>query len=116
MKDFKNLKVWNSSRALNKNLFKLTQSLPKPEAYGLMDQSRRASVSIASNIAEGSGRGSDKDFCRFLYMALGSSYELETQLIIMNDIFNVDIKNITSEVISIQKQLQAFIKTINMNI
>ncbi len=90
--------------------------MPKPEAYGLMDQSRRASVSIASNIAEGSGRGSDKDFCRFLYMALGSSYELETQLIIMNDIFNVDIKNITSEVISIQKQLQAFIKTINMNI
>ena len=115
MKDFKNLKVWNCSRALNKNLFKLTQSLPKPEAYGLMDQSRRASVSIASNIAEGSGRGSDKDFCRFLYMALGSSYELETQLIIMNDIFNVDIEKILSEVISIQKQLQAFIKTINMN-
>lgn len=62
-------------------IYEATADFPKTETYGLTSQIRRSAVSIASNIAEGAGRNSDKEFCHFLAVAHGSSYELETQII-----------------------------------
>jgi len=84
MKNFKNLKVWQNGIELVINIYKETEVFPKEEIYGLTSQIKRSAISIPSNIAEGSGRGTDKDFHRFLDVALGSSFELETQLIIAN--------------------------------
>lgn len=72
--------------ALVKELYRITQSFPKEELYGITSQIRRAAVSIPSNIAEGYGRGHEKELIQFLYIALGSASELETQLIICKDI------------------------------
>jgi len=84
MKNFKNLKVWEKGIHLVVNIYKKIEEFPKEELYGLTSQIKRSAISIPSNIAEGSGRGSDKDFNRFLDISLGSSFELETQLIIAN--------------------------------
>ena len=84
--NFKELKVWQKSRVLAKNLFVLTKQFPKDERFEIVSQMRRAVISIASNIAEGSGRNSNKDFRRFLDIALSSAYELETQVIISKEL------------------------------
>lgn len=84
MKDFKRLKTWQKGIKLVVDIYKTSRIFPKEELYGLTSQMRRSAISIPSNIAEGSGRGTDKDFNRFLDVALGSSFELETQLIIAN--------------------------------
>ena len=84
MKNFKNLKVWRNGIELVVDIYKTTETFPKGEIYGLTSQIRRSAISIPSNVAEGSGRSGDKDFNRFLDIALGSSFELETQLIIAN--------------------------------
>lgn len=82
MKTHKDLDVWNKSIDLVEDIYKLTKEFPKEELYGLTNQLRRASVSISSNIAEGAARNSNKEFIQFLYVALGSLSEVETQLII----------------------------------
>jgi four helix bundle protein len=82
MKDFKNLKIWQHGINLVVDVYQASKNFPPEELYGLTSQVRRSAVSIPSNIAEGSGRDSDKDFCRFLDISLGSSFELETQIII----------------------------------
>ena len=78
----KNLDLWQKSMDFVIQLYEITSQFPNNEKSWLVNQLRRASVSIPSNIAEGSGRGSDKDFIRFLYFSLGSLAETETQLII----------------------------------
>ncbi len=80
MGNFRDLKVWEKSHALVLDVYKATAIFPKEEVYGLTAQIRRAAVSVPSNIAEGSGRGTDRDMVRFLYMSLGSANELEYQL------------------------------------
>lgn len=82
MHNFKNLQVWQLAMELAEKIYLLTVKFPAEEKFGLVLQMRRSVVSIASNIAEGSGRGTDKDFARFLTMALGSAFELETQLLV----------------------------------
>ncbi|MBF0598339.1 four helix bundle protein [Faecalibacter rhinopitheci] len=82
MKTHKDLNVWKNSVDLVTNIYKETQSFPKEELYGLTSQIRRSAVSIPSNIAEGAARHSNKEYIQFLYIALGSLAELETQLII----------------------------------
>jgi four helix bundle protein len=77
---YKDLIVWQKAMDLAVIIYDLVKKLPKQEMYALSDQMRRSVVSIPSNIAEGRERGSDKDFTRFLYIALGSKSELETQL------------------------------------
>ena len=86
MHRYKELKFWQYSRAFCKEIYTITASFPTDEKFGLVSQLRRASVSIASNIAEGASRKSNKDFSRFLTIALGSCYEVETQLLISNDL------------------------------
>ena len=78
--------VWKKSIILVKNVYLQTQSFPADELYGLTSQMRRAAVSISSNIAEGHARNSDKELLRFLKISLGSAAELETQIIICNEI------------------------------
>lgn len=79
---YQDLLVWQKSVELSLNVYKITQKYPKSEIYGLVSQIRRSVVSVASNIAEGQGRGSTKEFRQFLKISLGSVLELETQLII----------------------------------
>ena len=79
---YKDLKVWQRSLELVCEIYRQTQGFPKEEMYGLTAQMRRAAVSVCSNVAEGKGRSSDKDFVLFLCYARGSLLELETQVII----------------------------------
>ena len=77
---YKELKVWQKSMELAKEIYSLVKKLPKEELYVLSDQMRRAAISIPSNIAEGNGRKSHTEYSRFLDIARGSQFELETQL------------------------------------
>ncbi|WP_299364789.1 four helix bundle protein [Winogradskyella sp.] len=83
---FKELQIWKRSRLFCSEIYQITSQFPYSEKFGLINQLRRASVSIPSNIAEGSSRNSDKDFSRFLQIAIGSAYEIETQLLIAFDL------------------------------
>ena len=82
LKTHKDLDVWNKAMDLAEQLYLLTGRFPKEEQFGLTSQIRRAAVSIASNIAEGAARNSNKEFLQFLYIALGSAAEIETQLLL----------------------------------
>jgi len=79
IKTYRDLLVWQKSMALVTEVYKTTRSFPKDEIYGLASQMRRCAVSVPSNIAEGYGRNSSSDYVRFLRMAMGSLYELQTQ-------------------------------------
>jgi len=78
IKNHKDLEVWKKSMDLVSNIYKITESFPNKELYGLTNQIRRAAVSVPSNIAEGAARSSKREFIQFLYVALGSLSELET--------------------------------------
>ena len=80
IKTYRDLIVWQNSMALVTEIYKLSKSFPKDETYGLTSQMRRCAVSIPSNIAEGYGRNSTSDYVRFLRIAAGSLYELQTQI------------------------------------
>jgi four helix bundle protein len=86
MKTHKDLDVWNKSIEMVTGIYKLTRNFPKEELYGLTNQVRRAAVSVPSNIAEGSGRNSSREFLQFLYYSKGSLMELETQIIIAHNL------------------------------
>ncbi len=86
IKTHKDLDVWKEAMKLAKEVYRLTSGFPKEEIYGLTAQIRRSVVSIPSNIAEGAARNSDKEFVQFLYIALGSIAELETQLLLSKDL------------------------------
>ncbi len=86
MHRFKDLEIWKKSRLFCSEIYTVTANFPDSEKFGITNQLRRASVSIPSNIAEGSSRNSNKDFSRFLEIAIGSAYEIETQLLISADL------------------------------
>lgn len=86
MHKFKELEIWKRSRIFCSSIYSITTNFPESEKFGLSNQLQRASVSIPSNIAEGSSRNSNKDFSRFLEITLGSCYEIETQLLIAFDL------------------------------
>ena len=85
MRNFKELTVWKSGMDIVKKVYILANLLPDTEMYGLKTQMQRAAISIPSNIAEGCSRHSDVEFKRFLEIAIGSSFELETQLILCEE-------------------------------
>ncbi len=97
---------------LVKKIYLITADLPKDEKFGLISQINRCSISIPSNIAEGSGRTSEKEFLHFLNIAISSSYELETQLILVYDIYNLDTKSILTDLETLQKMIGAFKRTL----
>ena len=82
LRTHKDLEVWKQSIDLVSTVYRISKTFPHEERYGLANQMRRAAVSIPSNIAEGAGRGSRKEFSQFLHIALGSLSEVETQIII----------------------------------
>ena len=86
MKSHKDLDVWKRSIVLVTEIYQITKNFPDDEKYGMINQMRRSAVSIPSNIAEGSARHSKKENIQFLYVVLGSLSELETQLIISNNL------------------------------
>jgi len=111
--DYKELVVWQRSIALVTDVYRLVRLLPKEELYALSDQIKRCAVSIPSNIAEGSGRNTTKEFVQFLYIALGSASELETQLIIGKNIgFFKDLDNYFREINEIRKMLNGLINAL----
>ena len=115
MKNFKKLKVWQKGIELVVDIYKSTNSFPKEEMYGLTSQIKRSAISVPSNIAEGSGRGSDKDFNRFLDIALGSSFELETQLTIAKKLNFISDKDF-SEIINSLDEEQRMIAGLQKNL
>lgn len=111
MHNFKELKVWQKAIEFTVEIYKLTASFPSEERFGLISRLRRASVSTSSNIAEGSGRNSDKDFVRFLSISIGSAYETETQLIIsrrLNYVDHTKFEELATKITEIQRMLNAF--------
>lgn len=111
MHNFRKLDIWIKARQLSVVVYRLSSMLPKEEMFGLTSQLRRASISISSNIAEGAGRFTNKEFIRFLDIANGSCYEVESLLIISTDLefFNHnDIESILSNLHEIEKMIYSF--------
>lgn len=116
MNRFKNLEIWKRAVELATKVYKVTSSFPEEEKYGLISQLRRCVVSISSNIAEGAGRNTNKDFKRFLSIAYGSSYELETQLIIATNLkllSKTESEKLSKEIDELQKMIYTFSKKLN---
>lgn len=121
MRDFRKYVIWQEAIELTDRVYSYTDNFPKSEVYALSNQLQRAAVSIASNIAEGSSRSSGKDFAYFLEMAVGSAFEVETQLTIAqrrgyisDDVYNKELMNINR----LEKQINIFIqklKAVNNN-
>lgn len=92
IQSFKDLDVWNKAIEVTKDIYKATKSFPKEEIYGLASQIRRSAISIPSNIAEGKARQTKSEYIQYLYIALGSTAELQTQVIIANELDYIDNK------------------------
>ena len=102
--------VWQKGILLTKKIYLATKTFPKEEMFGLTDQLKRSSVSIPSNIAEGYGRNTRTDYKRFLSIALGSVYELQTQIVISNDL-NLISENDFTELISLAIEIDRMLYT-----
>ena len=114
MKNFKHLKIWEVGMEIAKQSYLISNQLPTAEKYGIKSQLTRAAISIPSNIAEGSSRESDKDYKRFLGYALGSSYEVETLLLVIkyNELLidDLEINKLLEILQEEQKMIMAFQK------
>ena len=111
MQNFRELIIWNQGIELAVKAYELTKQLPKEEVYGLSSQIKRAVVSIPSNIAEGSSRETNKDFRKFLRTSLGSSFELETDMILAEKLQFIkadDIQIFLTSLHTEQKQINRF--------
>ena len=116
MKDYKKYLVWQKSHQLTLDVYKLSAKYPREETFNLVSQIKRSSSSIPTNIAEGCGRKSDKDFSRFLYISFGSANELEYQMLLSKDLDFIsaeEYKKIQLQTEEIKKMLNALIKTLN---
>lgn len=114
-RNFREYKVWQDAVAYATSVYKITSQMPYFEKKGLCDQLQRAVVSISSNIAEGAAKPSDADFARFLDTALGSAYEVETQLLISKNVGYIDdalYSDMAKSLMEIERQLSAFIRRI----
>lgn len=111
MKTHHDLEVWDLSIKFVDRIYDLTEYFPKKETYGLSSQMQRAAISVASNISEGAARHYDKEFIQFLYQSLGSTSELETQIIIASNRNYIKCKTeILNELYHIQKLLYGLIR------
>jgi len=116
MKTHKDLDVWKKSIEFVTEIYKVSKDFPKEEIYGITSQIRRAAVSIPSNISEGAGRSSDKEFAHFISIALGSIAETETQLIIVKNLGYLsenDFSKLENNLTDIRKMTLGLKKFIN---
>jgi four helix bundle protein len=112
MRNFRKWDVYSNAKKLSVAVYELTSAFPDSEKFGLISQMRRASVSIVANIAEGAGRNTEKDFKHFLYMSLGSAFEVEALMDIAKELNFISEGNQNETLIKlqvVQKQLNAFI-------
>ena len=112
MRNYKELKIWDRSYRLVINGYEILREVSLDEKFGITSQLKRSMISIPSNIAEGASRSSDKDFVRFLDIALGSAFEVETQLLLLQDLGLVksDMSPILTEINEVQKMIASFIR------
>jgi len=119
MRNYKNYHIWKDSKTLVKEVYALLSDLPSSEKFVLEAQIKRAVISIPSNIAEGVGRRTQKDFRNFLYISLGSSYEVDTLLELTVDLGflkQTDVFHIQEKLVKIQKQISALISKVSYSI
>jgi four helix bundle protein len=115
MRDFKDLIVWRKAHENALTVYKLTKTFPKEEQYGVISQLRRASVSIPTNIAEGCGKFTQKDFANFLQISLGSSHEVEYLILLsfeLNYLSETEYKNLNKEINEVKAMLISLIKKV----
>jgi four helix bundle protein len=113
MKDFRELKVWQKAHELTLEAYKVTAAFPREEQYGLTSQIRRASSSIAANLAEGCGRNSDAEFARYCSIAMGSASELEYHLLLAKDLNLInpnDYKELSPRATELKRMLTALMQ------
>ena len=110
MNNFKELNIWKDAMLIAKNVFVVNKQFPSDERFGLISQINRSVVSIPSNIAEGCGRSSKKEFHHFLAIALGSSYELETQLMLAESFGYINTEKLNELQIEITKNQKMTVK------
>lgn len=106
------MKIWEISHQLTLKVYRITKQFPKEETYALTSQIRRSSSSIPTNIAEGCGRGTNKEFAQFLQIAIGSAYELDYQILLAKDLEYIDkntYSELNDEIIRLQKQIAALL-------
>lgn len=118
MRDFKKLRIWEMGMAISKSCYELCEHLPQSEKFGLRSQITRAAVSIPSNIAEGHSRSTDKEKARFMEIAIGSAFELETQLILISELGLVPKEMVTQlldKVAEEQIMIAALIRKMKLN-
>lgn len=116
MKNFKELNIWRNGIVIVKDTYVLCRQLPREEKFGLSSQMTRAATSIPANIAEGNSRNSDRDNARFIQIALGSAFELQTYLVIVRELaFANEQETIALEVSLLEqiKMMQAFLRRLN---
>jgi len=115
LKNYKELKVWQKSYQLCLAIYKATKTFPKNEGFGLTSQIRRAALSIPSNIAEGYGRKTTPDYLRSLYIAYGSTCELETQILLSGDLGYLNKESLSElhrDIGEVERMLKALIKSL----
>lgn len=112
VRSYRDLTVWKKSFDLSKQVYDITKALPKDELFGITSQIRRCAVSIPSNIAEGNQRNNTKEFIQFLGIARGSVAELETQLLLIQDIYAMDVRTELNTLLEVQKMLYTLIKNL----
>jgi four helix bundle protein len=115
MKDFKQFKVWKKAHEMVLSTYGLTAAFPKEEMYGLTSQLRRSAASIGANIAEGCGRRSDNEMCRFLQIARGSACEIEYHLLLARDLRYLSeegFERLTDQAVELQRMLTALMQSI----
>ena len=111
MAEFRDLIIWQDSIKLAKDVYNLVKDFPKEEIFGISSQMKRSAVSIPSNIAEGKGRQTKKEFVNYLHISLGSLYELKTQLIIAKELdFIKDFDDIEKNINRLEKMINSLIK------
>ena len=115
MQSFFKLKVWERAHAITLDVYGATRSFPRDELYGLTSQMRRSSASIGANIAEGSCRKGDREFGRFLQIAMGSASELEYHLLLARDLKllrSLDYDRLSAGVIEVKRMLASLIRAL----
>lgn len=113
MYNYKDLKIWELAMGVVLDVYVICKDIPNDEKFGITSQIKRSAVSIPSNIAEGAGRNTKKEFSRFLDISNGSNYELETQLLLINKLFELDIEELLKKLQSIQKMTYALKISLN---
>ena len=115
LKNYKELKVWQKSYQLCLEVYRITKGFPREERYGLTSQTRRAAVSVPSNIAEGYGRKTTPEYIRSLYLAYGSNCELETQILLSGDLGYMkakEMEKLQEDIGEVERMLKALIKSL----